>query len=681
MTSTFSFQQALFGYDNGHHLLRASLPLPTDMRHTLAVATDLSGSSPAEGFEASYTGIPLAGSNYYALFCTWLAPEAPRPGCVWSHVVFIELADFAELKDLTALRRLFRRPDKDNWNDYEKPIKFTQSDNPSKDLPANSLAYGRSLLLALYSAPKRSIVFLTNDWRDAEELTFMVWSQQWPRLRRSFRFSTGSFADRGRGGIPFDLQISPVANRRAWQRHGEHLIVDKDLPEAQAEVSKVPAWLALAFGDLASPGTSAFRAFIREYGSDIEQPRAAFRNLAEAYFRARDIGSWLDLLNFVGSTFPAETEALTLKQQLVDPEGLLCDGDTVERCLATATFLLTSDQAHPFSKTKADLGKIAPILWRTKRAEVLSLISEIIRQHERPLGTEFVEAVSKIVEPVELIDIAQQGPELVPLLIGHRPSLATRVLTWQLPQHIQQRIYELLTTLRLAANDWGDIMAAMFVAATSIAVRDAVDRAGVHAIDGAFKWLDNEIAEQVLPSQLWRDALATPALDRLQRGGWPSPNAFALCSWFPPADKVRQAIRGVDDDVRLLATQPLSGFPGPLRLHVAFLSVTLGLRVGGVNGATLLASGFFEVHAALASQTYSIDAWLLLSPELPNLGFWRDWDRCERLRRAVRNCFSAQGAAVTKALLDRARDAGERALVDQIGIGKRFKNHLDPDLL
>ena len=96
MRGEFVFHQALFGYDAGHHLIEASLKLSTEIRHFLAVATDLSGSSPALGFETSYTGMPLPGSSYYALFCTWLAPEMPRPGSVWSQVIFIELGDLAK---------------------------------------------------------------------------------------------------------------------------------------------------------------------------------------------------------------------------------------------------------------------------------------------------------------------------------------------------------------------------------------------------------------------------------------------------------------------------------------------------------------------------------------------------------------------------------------------------------
>ena len=44
---------------------------------------------------------------------------------------------------------------------------------------------------------------------EAEELALAIWSQQWPRLRHSFRSCTLSGADRSSPGADFDLQMVP----------------------------------------------------------------------------------------------------------------------------------------------------------------------------------------------------------------------------------------------------------------------------------------------------------------------------------------------------------------------------------------------------------------------------------------------------------------------------------------
>ena len=199
MPSELTIQQALFGYDTGHHLLGASLPLSTDHKHMLAVITDLSGSAPTQGFDATYTGLPLSGTNYYAFFCTWLAPEMPRPGCVWSHVLFLELADFAEMQDLSIIRQLFRRPI--TWSTRTPISGASQISGPTlkapKKVDASMLFEAAALLRALYMHPQKSVVLPSLDTGKIEDLILALWSQQWPRLRRNFRFSTGFFCRPG----------------------------------------------------------------------------------------------------------------------------------------------------------------------------------------------------------------------------------------------------------------------------------------------------------------------------------------------------------------------------------------------------------------------------------------------------------------------------------------------------
>ena len=185
----FTFHQALFGYDGGHQLLAASLRLPPEARHFLGVATDLSGSAPPHGFSQTYTGVPLPETNFYALFSTWLAPEMPRPGCVWSHVLLIDLADIAELRDLGGLCKLFLRPLPALWLEkFSNPLHYSDAPDSPCGLAASDEALAAQLLAALYGEAGKSVVVPAACASDHEELVFALWSQQWPRLRRNFRF-------------------------------------------------------------------------------------------------------------------------------------------------------------------------------------------------------------------------------------------------------------------------------------------------------------------------------------------------------------------------------------------------------------------------------------------------------------------------------------------------------------
>src|SRR5262245_54967263 len=99
MAEQLRIEQALFGYREGHQLLAASVPLVPKVRQFVANVTDGSGPETSEGFDSAYTGLPIPDTSYYALFCTWPAPEMPQPGCVWSHVLLLDLADLARIPD------------------------------------------------------------------------------------------------------------------------------------------------------------------------------------------------------------------------------------------------------------------------------------------------------------------------------------------------------------------------------------------------------------------------------------------------------------------------------------------------------------------------------------------------------------------------------------------------------
>src|SRR5262249_10651964 len=83
--------QALHGYEDGHRLLAGSRPLPRDAERTMLVLSDLSGSGSIDGFESYLTGYALPSAGAYALARTWVALEMPRPGCVWTHTLLLDL--------------------------------------------------------------------------------------------------------------------------------------------------------------------------------------------------------------------------------------------------------------------------------------------------------------------------------------------------------------------------------------------------------------------------------------------------------------------------------------------------------------------------------------------------------------------------------------------------------------
>ena len=81
--------QALFGYSEGHRQLASSVSLPSKDVYELSMRSDLSPGANLSGTKSYISGFQLPDTRFYALIKTWPAPEMPRPGCVWSHVLLL----------------------------------------------------------------------------------------------------------------------------------------------------------------------------------------------------------------------------------------------------------------------------------------------------------------------------------------------------------------------------------------------------------------------------------------------------------------------------------------------------------------------------------------------------------------------------------------------------------------
>lgn len=668
MPEQIKLQQALFGYRDGHNLLATSTALAPRTRQFLATITDSSGPENSKGFEGAFTGLPVPETDFYALFRTWPAPEMPRPGCVWSHVILIQIADLARIPALFQLGKLCSRPSVPiDAARYEEPLALdvTKAEESTAGKPDQRRLH--CLVRALYEHPEAGVVILDEESASWENAVFQVWAQQWPRLRREFAFSTGSLSDRRLAGIPFDLQIAPISSERLWRRAGaQTLLLNFAAAPPNPIGETIPQWIDVAEEDLRNESNRRFREFLFDYGSDVEKPRAAFAELAAAYKHVGAVSesAWADLLRTVGESFPVPTEAVRLKRWLVTLPASLDPSDRLERAWSIVSFLLDSQHSAAYPSLDFDFANSAVSLWKEKREETITLLSRLVQRDENPAAISFAEGIASAVDSASLRAIAEGHGELVPLVIRHNPALAFEIDTWKLSGHIQTQVYETLTKLALNQADWGRIVGAMFIAATYVSVREAVAMAGPFAMAGAFRWLEHQVAKEVLPSHAWRDALASWAVAQLSQTKDLQPAQLALCAWCVPSEDVRRILSASREDVQRMAEASQDAVPAPLKVSTAFLLLTLGLRENSDAAANMVLRNFFTVHSALATGAHSSESWWLISPELPALRWWRDWDRCEKLRQAVHFSLSQRGAC--KRLREFAKTADERKIARKV---------------
>jgi GTPase-associated protein 1, N-terminal domain type 1 len=626
---TFEIEQALFGYRDGHHLLAGSVNFPPGVRQFLATVTDGSGPESTEGFEKSYTGLPIPRTSYYALFCTWPAPEMPRPGCVWSHVLLIDFKTLGIIPELTPLRRLYMRPTSiTDFQAYEESLALPDIDKLGGLTVGNQIARAAHLVNALYAQPTKSIVILAEANREWQKTVFAVWSQQWPSLRARFSFSTGSWGDRRLAGVPFDLQIAPSRSRRLWGR-AESPTAVLDYVDGPSLTARI-AWVDVALDDLSRRGTHTLRRFLRTYAIDVEPSRRSFARIASffAAIQGRRPASPLEQLAHLGELFPSASDAGSLKREWLCKLVENADSDNRDGNWAAIYFLVKANKPEAFENVGFNFNEHIQDVWQRKRADLLALIRDV---PDGARTNELLDALADILTPHHIAGLWSEQSMALRRIVSRRPALLAHPAAWVVSHDAQLALWE---TIRAVTDDpqmWGEICGAMLAAGATLREKETAGLAGPWLKQGLLKWMRSDTFR--LPSHAWREALQQPLREVLAEPSVPSA-LLGLIAWILPNAETRE-IAGDREDVQLLAKDVNGTLPQALVIPTLFWLVTIGLKTKGEAGFLILSKAFFPVYDSVARSNYLGEAWDILAPVLPEALFGFDWDRCNRLRRGL----------------------------------------------
>lgn len=289
-----SIDQALFGYADGHRQIASSVRLPPKDLYLLSSASDLASGARLGERDSYLSGLPLPESRRYALFRTWAAPEMPRPGCVWSHVLLLGPKISASIPALTQVLPFFQRPVANETSFYENPLdislhRFVEPANADliSEIISGYYTVGRAIL-----APDRGKA------DEIENAVLAVWSQQWPRLRSTFSFCTASLNENRRTEHnDYSVQIAP----------------NDGTPSINRE-----AWVVFASADAALNKVTPMRRFLWRYGRDITASRRQYRMIVDLYVRSESADVISAEIAFdVFKALPDPLEGAVLKRDIL----------------------------------------------------------------------------------------------------------------------------------------------------------------------------------------------------------------------------------------------------------------------------------------------------------------------------------------------------------------------------
>ena len=207
-----TIHQAVFGYSNGHHLISSSVSFNSKTLNTLETLSDLAGTTISENFDGYLTGFPITEENIYVISKTWFASEMPRPGCVWTHALFIPLEISDEQLRLIDFETIFHRPNTSavGWESlYSKPIQINNFSNKSFISNKTILKYYYDLLSIIIENNK-PVIITASDCTNYNYMFEEIIKNIGISFIKDISFSTGSFLLRMLGNFPFLFQVVPL---------------------------------------------------------------------------------------------------------------------------------------------------------------------------------------------------------------------------------------------------------------------------------------------------------------------------------------------------------------------------------------------------------------------------------------------------------------------------------------
>lgn len=636
-----SVHQLVHGYSDGHRELIGSIRLAARDARAVAILSDVSSSGlrvPEDGY---LTGYPLPESGFYVLARTWAATEVPRPGAVWTHSLLVEFSDLASIRDASVLGMLHRRPDMEDssWEQYyRRPINLhgpcvtdaNASIKATAGMPAfddATIEWLKNVLSALYGQPTDRVVVMlrTKEVVRVDEAVLALWSQQWPRLRRSFRFCTATTSDRQTEKGAFDLQVCPDSERTSRSRFSGAFVVGED-----HAVSAEP-WLLHAVDDLRRPGLSDLRGFLVAVGSATRKGRDAFVPLLQMH----EI-----LSNEVVTAASAVCVLALVKQEFDTPPSLIAPALTLalsrhieDIAPGAQDFVLSNVD----SLRSADFGEIAPrlgkVLWCSSKLRFFELVHGNERQR-------FIAAKTIRTLPIEeLVDGLQTFSGLTEYTVSERPEVLQERSLWLSSQQV---VDAALNALSAFSAHIRSSTVNTIVSADTFALRE---RARM-ALGADTLWRAVVLAANAQPSgpseslRRWIEVLSgdTSELASVLAGG--------SIRWRKTLHAIAQVVgpdlvpNTVGDDPWLLALQAAAGdVESDSLVYLSSYLLCRALGPSSRNCAELVEESFNTVYDAAARNTMPTSAWRLVATRLPQPGYWQSWDRCKQLRCGVAQLY------------------------------------------
>lgn len=634
-------EQVLHGYFDGHHLLAASTKLSNKSEKVMSALSDLSGPEVKKGFLEYITGYPLVSDKYYVISKTWYALEMKRPGCVWTHSLLIKFEDLSKSHNFINLLDVFIKPsigfDKSL---YSKSIKIPLSDSKVANSTKQSFRNLNFLIWVMFNHDQP--IILTSDTSlDYTREIFFVWSNYSDYFYDRFSFCTGSLANRKIEDQPFDLQIVPSSLSKSISRTAKNSIV-LDAPPA---ITSFPAWVGDISNQLVSQNNREFKVFIKMFDFKYSN-KNYFKKFAELYTKTNLINNSAkisDFFTFANQIF-GENDCNIIENttviKLFNKENIHWFGNQgfidiiLELCTQTSVSCMQLDILR--------LDNAIEKLWSEDKNETKKIFVELINNNINRFGENLVKVFAEFITPELLPEFTNLNISSCSVLISINYELAQNIDLWHQTRDFQLEIMNCLKYKEIPYdkalgvintvlnNSKVDLCDQLYKVFKDISISIVLD----WCVKADYK---NKDKERV---RLWLNICKSNPLECIT---WLSAKkmtydiefVFLAIAVLDPYSKIVFKF-GDNPWQSILQENNLNILDNTTRVELAEFILPIILLTDIRFSNDIVNFVYNVVYDRLAHQQFDYIKWEKLEPLLPQLSIFNNWDKCKRLKKAIK---------------------------------------------
>ena len=632
-------QQALFGYQEGHHLLASSIRLDRAETQLMERLSDGPGQEMPTEFDGYLTGYSLPSSPYYVIGKTWGANELERPGCVWTHVLLIPKDVTSAWQDGGVTEFNFSRPDqsRQNWLEpYRRPLSL-------QCVPENGeiqrTAYG---ILSLMLEDDTVLVLSDNPSSFHDALLFLLFHDG-ALLWEDFSFCTFSRICRkipAKG--PFHLQIAPRSMKSITSRQfAGHLVVDASELEKGVEPVKE------------NPDTLQFvLSFIM--GKKLHTiSLKAIRKIRNIFSEADKLGAQLfKAISEIKTLFPDSPK----EQEAVFSEFVLhlldISSQNGETGISNMLELCATDQMD-FSVADSTLSEMVERIYQFGDQWVCGLINELFyRKMLNSFGERLLRTICLRMTDSGTGVFLKKYPDKTASLISMNPKLALLDCVWQQPTNVQSDALNAIRDWRnrrwkdsypLTCHDEDTMLEKLYENSKGDFASTLIQMFHGQGVSAFFHWAENKTAESEI--RHWASICgydnSAAVIARLCDSTNPVVFRVVINVINPRSPALRTVKPGIWEHLYRRFCQ--GGDKASRETYAVFLLPMILSGGGARNLAEFTLCEVHDIYLVNDKRNPPIVPWTKweqISPLLPlPESEQKAWDKCSRIRRAAKDRF------------------------------------------